>query len=136
MAFLPYSYDDGQPRPWEYLPAGAITVNVGKTLTQSTGLLAIASNTTKPTYISMIDKVCSSGDIIPVIRVDHGIVFETTNSASFSDAKIGTKVTIENSDSDLTGNAVTATTSSGVAEIIDFDAVAAAGTGGKVLVRF
>lgn len=133
MAFLPYSYDDGQPRPWEYLPCGAITPKVGMALYQSSGNLAIATGTTKPTYISMVDKAsaCTAGDIIPVIRVDSGIIFETTNQASFSGANRGTKVTLHTD-----GLQVTATTTSGVAEIIDFDAVAASGTGGKVLVRF
>ncbi len=134
MAFLPFSYDDGQPRPWEYLPCSAITPKVGMALTQSSGNLAIATGTTKPTYISMVDKdaACTAGDIIPVIRVDSGIIFETTNSASFSGMNRGAKVTLHASN----GMQVTATTSSGVAEVIDFDDVAAAGTGGKVLVRF
>ena len=132
MAFLPYSYDDGQPRPWEYIPCDDITVSVGMALVQSSGLLVKATGTTKPTYICMVDKtVAAEGDTIPVIRVDSGIIFETTNQASFSSAKVGTKVTLHTD-----ALQVTATTTSGVAEIIDFDAVAAAGTGGKVLVRF
>ena len=134
MAFIPHSYDDGQPRPWEYLPCSAITPKVGMALTQSSGNLAIATGTTKPTYISMVDKsaACTAGDIIPVIRVDSGIIFETTNSASFSGISKGQKVTLHASD----GMQVTATTSSGVAEVIDFDAKAGSGTGGTVYVRF
>ena len=135
MAFIPHSYDDGQPRPWEYLPCSAITPKVGMALTQSSGNLAIATGTTKPTYISMVDKsaACTAGDIIPVIRVYSGIIFETTNSVSFStDVKKGDKVTLHGSD----GMQVTATKTSGVAEVIDFDSVAASGTGGTVLVRF
>jgi hypothetical protein len=134
MAFIPHSYDDGQIRPWEYLPCGAITPKVGMALTQSGGNLAIAAGTTKPTYISMVSKsaACTAGDIIPVIRVDHGIVFETTNSASFSGISRGAKVTLHASD----GMQVTATTTNGVAEVIGFDAAAASGTGGRVLVRF
>ena len=134
MAFIPHSYDDGQPRPWEYLPCSAITPKVGMALTQSSGNLAIATGTTKPTYISMVDKsaACTAGDIIPVIRVDSGIIFETTNSASFSGISKGQKVTLHASD----GMQVTATTTSGVAEVIDFDAKAGSGTGGTVYVRF
>ena len=134
MAFIPHSYDDGQPRPWEYLPCSAITPKVGMALTQTSGNLAIATGTTKPTYISMVDKsaACTAGDIIPVIRVDSGIIFETTNSASFSGISKGQKVTLHASD----GMQVTATTSSGVAEVIDFDAKAGSGTGGTVYVRF
>ena len=132
MAFIPYSYDDGQPRPWEYIPCDDIAVSVGMALYQDTGLLKKATGATKPAYISMINKtVAAEGDLIPVIRVDHGIVFETSNSASFSGAKVGTKVTLHTD-----ALQVTATTTSGVAEIIDFDDVAAAGTGGTVHVRF
>jgi hypothetical protein len=134
MAFLPFSYDDGQPRPWEYLPCSAIQPKVGMALTQTSGNLAIATGTTKPTYISMVtkDAACTAGDLIPVIRVDSGIIFETTNSASFSGISKGQKVTLHASD----GLQVTATTSSGVAEVIGFDDVAASGTGGVVYVRF
>lgn len=133
MAFIPHSYDDGQPRPWEYLPCSAITPKVGMALTQTSGNLAIATGTTKPTYISMVDKsaACTAGDIIPVIRVDSGIIFETTNQASLSGVTKGQKVTLHTD-----GLQVTATTSSGVAEIIDCDAKASSGTGGTVYVRF
>lgn len=133
MAFLPFSYDDGQPRPWEYLPCGAITPKVGMALTQTSGNLAIATGTTKPTYISMIDcaSALTAGDIIPVIRVDSGIIFETTNTASLSGVTKGQKVTLHTD-----GLKVTATTTSGVAEIIDCDSVASSGANGVVYVRF
>lgn len=134
MAFLIHSYDDGQVRPWEYLPCGAITPKVGMALTQTSGNLAIATGTTKPTYISMYnsDVALTAGTIIPVVRVDNQMIFETTNSASFSGINKGQKVTLHASN----GLQVTATTSSGVAEVVDFDDVAASGTGGTVLVRF
>ena len=57
---------------------------------------------------------------------------KTTNSASFASIKKGDKVTLHASD----GLQVTATKTSGVAEVIDFDDVAASGTGGEVYVRF
>lgn len=132
MAFLPYSYDDGQPRPWEYLPAGNITPKVGLGLVQSSGVFAVAGATAKPTYISMAEygSAVASGTLIPVIRVDHGIVFETTNTAAMSGVNIGQSVTTSD------GLKVTATTSSGVAEVISYDGKASAGAGGKVRVRF
>lgn len=133
MAFLIHSYGDGQPRPWEYLPCGAITPKVGMALYQTSGNLAIATGTTKPTYISMVDKsaACTAGDIIPVVRIDDQMIFETTNQASFSSMNRGSKVTLHSD-----GLQVTATTTSGVAEVVDFDDKAATGTGGTVLVRF
>lgn len=132
--FVPHKNAAGNVIPWEYLPCSAITPKIGMALTQSSGNLAIATGTTAPTYISMCEKdsACTAGDIIPVIRVDHDTIYETTNSASFASIHKGDKVTLHAS----SGLAVTATTASGVAEVVDFDAVAASGTGGKVYVRF
>ena len=132
MAFMIHSYDDGEVRPWEYLPAGAITPKVGMALVQSSGVFAVAGGTAKPTYISMIDcaSQLASGTLIPVIRVDSGIVFETTNTAAMSGVSIGSKVTTSD------GLKVTATTGSGVAEVVYKDAAADAGAGGVVRVRF
>lgn len=132
--FLPHKNAAGNVIPWEYLPCGAITPKVGMALTQSSGNLAIATGTTKPTYISMMESnaALTAGTLIPVIRVDHDIIFETSNSASFASIHKGDKVTLHAS----SGMQVTATTTSGVAEVIDFDDVAAAGAGGKVYVRF
>ena len=132
--FLPHKNAAGNVIPWEYLPCGAIQPKIGMALTQSSGNLAIATGTTAPTYISMMeaDATLAAGTIIPVIRVDHDIIFKTTNSASFASIKKGDKVTLHASD----GLQVTATKTSGVAEVIDFDDVAASGTGGEVYVRF
>lgn len=133
MAFLIHSVDDGRVLPIEYLPCSAITPKVGMALTQTSGNLAIATGATAPAYISMIEKetACVAGDIIPVIRVQKDVVFETENSASFASVKVGTKVTLATD-----GLRVTATATDGVAEVVGIDEVAAAGSGGKVLVRF
>lgn len=133
MAFLIYSIDDGHVPAWEYLPCSAITPKVGMALTQSSGNLAIATGTTKPTYISMVEKsaACTAGDLIPVIRVSPDIIFETTISASGTSLNKGDKVTLHAS----SGLQVTATTSSGVAEIVDFPSGSQA-SGATVRVRF
>ncbi len=132
MAFLIHSYDDGQIRPWEYLPCDDIAISVGMALTMSSGHLVKATGTTKPTYISMTDAtVATDGDLVPVVRIDSGIIFETTNTAAMSDVGIGAKVTLHTD-----GLQVTATTASGVAEIVAKDAAADAGSGGVVRVRF
>lgn len=130
--FLPHKTAVGNVRPWEMLPADAITPKAGMALIQTGGNLAVASGTGAPTYISMCDRdsACTVGDRIPVIRVDHETIYETTNSAAFSCVKRGDKVTLESD-----GLQVTAT-SGGAAEVVDFDAGAAAGPGGKVYVRF
>ena len=136
--FLPHKTAEGKVIPWEYLPCTAITPKIGMTLiyNSSSGQLEICDTSdtgVTPTYIAMADysAAVTANDRIPVIRVDDETIYETTNSASFSSAKRGTKVTITSG-----GLSVTATTSNGVAEIVDFDDVAAAGTGGKVWVRF
>ena len=130
MAFLIHSTEDGHVPAIEYLPCGAITPKVGLALTQSGGNLAIASGTAAPAYISMCEKesACTAGDIIPVIRVEKGTVYETTLSAAGSSLKLGDKVTLS-----ADGMQVTATTTGGVAEIVALCGTAA---GDAVRVRF
>ena len=129
--FLLHSTDDGRVPPIEYLPCSAITPKAGMALVQSSGNLAIATGTTKPTYISMIDRAsaCTAGDIIPVIRIDPDMIFETSFSASAADIKLGQKVTLHASN----GGQVTATTTSGVAEVVYMDGTA---SGSMCRVRF
>jgi len=128
--FLIHSIDDGRNAPLEQLPAGAITPKVGLALTQTDGLLAVASGTTKPSYICMAQRAAAvaSGTVIPVIRVGSDMIFETVFSASASSIKLGNKVTIAGD-----GLRVTATTSSGVAEVVGMDGTA---SGSTVRVRF
>lgn len=130
MAFLIHSTDDGRVLPWEYLPASAITPKVGMALTQSSGNLALASGTTKPTYISMREQgtALTAGDLIPVVRVQPDVVWETELSAAGTSLKIGQKVTIATD-----GLRVTATTTDGIAEIVEILGTA---IGDKVRVRF
>ena len=71
----------------------------------------------------------SAGDIIPVIRVDHDIIFETEFSASAGSVNLGDKVTMHASD----GMSVTGTTTSGVAEVVYMDGTS---SGDMCRVRF
>ena len=130
MGFKIHTTADGRATGIEYLPAGAITPKVGMALYQPGGNLAIASGTTKPTYISMCERetALTAGEVIPVIRVYDDIVFETTLSAAGTSLKLGDKVTIATG-----GEQVTATTTDGVAQIVAIEDPAA---GGKVRVRF
>lgn len=130
MAFKPHQTNDGRVPPFEYLPAGAITPKVGMALYMNAGNLAIASGTTKPTYICMCEKetAVAAGDIIPVIRVDDGMIFSVPLSASGASLKLGNKVTLA-----AGGLQVTATTTDGVAEIVGIIGTA---VGDEVLVRF
>ena len=94
MAFLIQQVDGGRVPGIEYLPCGAITPRIGMALIQSGGNLAVASGTTAPTYVSMIEKEtpCTVGDIIPVMRVLPDMMFETTFQAAASSVKLGDKV--------------------------------------------
>ena len=131
MAFKIHSTGDGSVPAIEYLPAGAITPKVGMALVQSSGKLAIATGTTAPTYISMCEakQALTAGDIIPVIRVEKDMIFETNFSAAATAVNLGDKVTLHASD----GMQVTATTTSGVAEVIYMDGTA---SGAMCRVRF
>lgn len=133
MAFLLHSIDgSAKISGIEYLPAGAITPKAGMALVQSSGKLAVCTGASaKPTYISMIEKsaACTSGDIIPVIRVLPDMIFETTLSASGTSLNLGDKVQV------ASGIQVNATTSNGVAEIVEFPTGSQA-SGAKVRVRF
>lgn len=128
--FIPHHSSTGRAEHREHLPAGAITPKIGLALVQSSGKLAVASGTTKPTYICMCEKsaAVTAGTIIPVIRVEPDMVFETVSSAAMSSINLGDKVTIASD-----GLRVTATTTSGVAEVVAIEDTA---SGGKVRVRF
>lgn len=119
MAFLIHMVDNGNCiPPYEYVPCSAITPKVGMALKFTSGKLAICSGTTKPEYISMREEksAVTAGDLIPVIRVTPDIVFEVEadTGKDLSAINIGTKVTIATS-----GMAITDTTTSGVAEIVE-----------------
>lgn len=130
MAFKVHSTDDGRVPGIEYLPCGAITPKVGMALTQTAGNLAIAAGGVKPTYISMCERetACAAGDVIPVMRVQPDMIFETEWSAAATAVKLGNKVTLATD-----GLKVTATTTDGVAEVVGIDGTAA---GNTVRVRF
>lgn len=130
MGFLIHSVDDNRVLGLEYLPCSAITPKVGMAMVQSSGNLALASGTTAPTYISMCERkeACTAGDLIPVVRVQKDIIFGVPAQAAMTSVKLGDKVTIHTD-----GLQVTATTTSGVAEVVGMEDTAA---GSTVLVRF
>lgn len=131
MAFKVHSTDDGRVPGIEYLPCGAITPKAGMALVQTSGNLAIATGTSKPAYISMCERetACTAGDVIPVMRVQPDMIFETVWSAAATAINLGDKVTLHASD----GLQVTATTTGGVAEVVGMDGTA---VGNTVRVRF
>lgn len=128
MAFLINDTKDGAPGPWEYLEASALgACKVGMALTLTDGKLAKATATVRPSYISMFEGTVVAGDRIPVIRVQPDTRFKTQLSAAGTALKVGDKVTI-----DTTAMLATATTASGVLELVEILGTA---IGDSVIVR-
>lgn len=128
MAFIPYSYADGQPVPWEYKTAGALgAVKPGQALNLSSGKLAKCTGDNRPEYIGMYKGTVASGDVIPVIKVDEETIFETQNSVANTSAAPGSKLTI-----DTTGTMITATAGTAVEVVEALDTE----KDGRMLVRF
>lgn len=131
MSFKVYSTDDGRVMALEYKEASAFQPSVGMALSvNASGQLAKCAATSVPTYISAVEAgaTLATGTLIPVLRVQPDIIFETQNSAAFTSVKVGQKVTI-----DADGLRVTATTTSGVAEVVHMEDTA---VGSEIRVRF
>ena len=127
--FIPWKYPGGEPTPWEYMTVGDGTYEVGDALTCTSGVLELASGTTAPSYICMFDgKLTSNTSGKPVIRVDKDVIYQTELSTASSSLTIGTKYTIA-----ATSDSITATDTSGIAEVVAFDGKA---KGDTVYVRF
>lgn len=88
--FLPHKSDNGL-QPFEYHPAAAGTYEIGQMLNVTDGKLAAieAACKTTPAYVSMARGTVADGEVLPVIRVNHEMVFATTLSAETAGAKLG-----------------------------------------------
>lgn len=127
--FLIHSVDGGYIPAIEYLPCSAIVPKIGMAMLQKKGKLAMATGTNAPTYISMCerDTACAEGDAIPVLRVDPGIIFETTISADAASLHPGDKIVIGGGAVDVDA------TTGGAAELVYIDGTE---SGSMVRVRF
>lgn len=127
--FIPYKWHN-ESEPWEKLPAAnGLTLSVGTALTNADGNLKVASGTTVPTCICMEDVTTdAAGQLVHVERVRPETIYETELSVASASIAVGLKYTL-----DTAGEAITATTTSGVAQVVSFDGTAA---GDKVRVRF
>ena len=130
MAFLPVTEKHDGIIPWEMMPCSAIATFVGEAMVLSSGKLAKAGATDVPTYICMQENkaAVAAGQLVPVIPVSDDVIFETTFSAAATSIVPGNKVTLASD-----GGRVTATTTSGVAEVIAMEGTA---SGSKVRVKF
>ncbi len=108
------------------LPSTASTTyNVGDALVLSAGALIKATGTTKPEYICACNYVAPAVGMEPiaVYLITPGMEWETTFAADASAVTAGSSVTIHTD-----GAQVTATTTSGVAKILEKHGSGAVGT--------
>ena len=102
------------------------TFKVGETLKlSSAGKVTKASGTDVPVYVSLADYVAPSSNAkdIPVVEINAGQIYRVPLQAAGTSLKVGDKVTIHTD-----GLQVTATTTSGVAEIVKINGTAVGDT--------
>ena len=118
------------PEP-EYLDAKASEViSIGEALTLSGGVLTKCTGTTKPTHIAMGEKAAADTNRrMPACRVESNQVYAVPVTAAPTSLVPGSKVTIYTD-----GMQVTATTTDGVATVVDKNGAAAVGD--EIIVRF
>ena len=97
------------------------TYKVGETLKLSSGKVTKASGTDEPVYVSQADYEAPATGMkdIPVVEINPGQIFRAPLQASGASLVVGDKVTIHTD-----GLQVTATTTSGVAEILKIEGTA------------
>ena len=103
----------------------AVTYAVGDALVLTSGKLAKAGATVAPEYISAQGGL--GKNVLSVYQVEPNQEWETTLSTA-GELVVGSKVTLSS-----TADSVTATTTSGVAEVVS---VAGSASGSAVVVRF
>jgi hypothetical protein len=91
MAFMPYSYENGQPLPSEYMPAAAGNVTVGQCMALDGGRLSLS---VKPDYIALCDKNAADGESIPAMHITEAVVLEAPLAADAPALKPGSLVDV------------------------------------------
>lgn len=119
MAFLPYSYDEGQPRPFEYYKLSASgDIEIGTAMALADGKLAVSD---APEYICMRTEAGAAADtVVPVIRIDAGVVFEAPLAAAAATLKAGARASVSSD-----GRSIAAASDGGVLVIVSMDGTAA-----------
>lgn len=118
--------DVGMTPPIEYQPATAEeTYTTGEALVRADGAVTKCTGAVKPQYVCV---GAAEDGTVPCIRVQNYMIFETTLGVEGASLKAGDKVTIHTD-----GESISATTESGVAEIVYLAGTAA---GDRADVRF
>ena len=81
MAFLPYSYENGQPCPFEYHKlASAGDITVGLCMALEDGKAALSA---KPDYICLREEINAAADtLVPLMHIGAGVIFEAPLAAA------------------------------------------------------
>lgn len=131
MAILLHQSDRVGTQSIEYMPGSARDYKIGEVLTMSGGQLVLGGvdSTGEQTYLCAAKQTVSkAGELVAVYRLTPERVYAATLTADGTALKVGDKVTLSD---DLMG--VTATTDSGVAEIVGMDGAA---VGNTAYIRF
>lgn len=128
MAFTPYQYMKANP-PLMWLPADAGTLTVGLAMVYSSGKLVPVSNgvgqdTDEGThFICQMQGTVAAGQLIPVMKVDANIIWETTIGALSGTAAVGGIYTLHTD-----GESITDATTKGVFHVTYLEDGANTGT--------
>ena len=117
--FLPIKSDNGAVLPWEYLAAEAGTYKAGQLLNIDTGTgyaeTVAGDLTTTPAYLCMADiTVADAGTPIPVTRISHAYIYETTLAAAAAGTVAGSKLQVAS-------GGLHATAGAGTFEVVSLD---------------
>lgn len=129
---MAFNYYKGKTPIEKELPVGAGSFKVGLALLLASGQASAATGTNKPEFIcASKDMTVDAGKTGMVVGqlIDPNTEFKTTLSATGTSLNIGDKVTIASN-----GEQVTATKTSGVAEIVEF--LGDKSSGSEVVVKF
>lgn len=122
-------YKGKTPIQKELVATAEETYSLGEALVLANGKATKCGATVKPEFICANKGfTAADGDKVVVQVIEEDMEFKTTFSAAATSVKVGNKVTL-NTD----GAQVTATTTSGVAEVVD---IIGTGVGDAVVVKF
>jgi len=96
MSFVPVKSDHGAVLPFEYLPAAAGDYKVGQLVGVTGGKVKAldTASTTMPPYLCMSEASKEDGELLPVTRVSHDYIYETTLASAMAAAVIGAKLSV------------------------------------------
>lgn len=121
MSIKIHSTDGGFIPPWKWMAAAAGTYKIGDALIISSGkLTAVTSGSgqsdSTPHYVCMADITAGAGDLIPVVKTDAGITWETQLQADSASLAVGLAYTLHTD-----GRTITTTTSNGCFTVTGYD---------------